>query len=58
MKGKSQTWPYPEWYPLIVAARYYGVPPWELMQQSIWWIDKAFIAMTAEGQAAKIINGS
>lgn len=46
----------PEWYALIQAAKYLGVPPWELMEQSVWWQDKALIAMTAENEAQKILN--
>lgn len=34
------------------------VPPWELTEQSIWWRDKAIIAMNAESQAQDIINNS
>jgi hypothetical protein len=46
----------PDWYPLMAAARYMKVPPWELAKQSIWWRDKALIAMTAESQAQEIMS--
>lgn len=46
----------PDWYVLIQAAKYLGVPPWELMEQSIWWRDKALIAMSAEAQAQEWRN--
>ncbi|MGH2478198.1 MAG: hypothetical protein ACRDHW_00865 [Ktedonobacteraceae bacterium] len=43
----------PDWYPLITAARYLGVAPWDLLEHSSWWQDKAHIANTAEQQAAE-----
>jgi hypothetical protein len=46
----------PDWYPLIVAAKYLGVPPWDLLERSVWWRDKALIAMSAEKQAKKILD--
>lgn len=46
----------PDWYGLIQAAKYLGVPPWELMEKSVWWKDRAMIAMTAEHNAKKIIE--
>jgi len=54
--GLTDTWKCPDWYPVVQAAKYLGVAPWELMQQSIYWRDKALIAMTAEYQAQEIIN--
>lgn len=47
----------PDWYPIIQAAKYLNVAPWELLAQSIYWRDKALIAMTAERQSAKILSG-
>lgn len=41
----------PDYYPVIKAARYLGVPPWELLEQSIYWRDKALIVQAAEDQA-------
>jgi hypothetical protein len=43
----------PDWYVIIKAAKYLGVPPWELMKQSIFWREKALIAMAAENDARK-----
>ncbi len=45
----------PDWYTLIAAARYLGVAPWDLLEQPIWWRDKALIAATAEAQAQEIL---
>jgi hypothetical protein len=44
----------PDWWVTIQAARYLGVAPWDLMNQSIYWTDKARTAITAEAGAAKI----
>lgn len=38
----------PEWYLLIRAARYLGVPPWELATRSTIWRDWALVAESAE----------
>lgn len=38
----------PEWYPLIRAARYLGVAPWELQAQPIAWQEWALMAENAE----------
>ena len=45
----------PDWYPLIRAARYLGVPPWELLRQQPKWYFQALQAEKAElagGQSA------
>jgi hypothetical protein len=44
----------PDWYNTMQAAKYLNVAPWELIEQSIWWIDKAITAMNAETEAMKI----
>jgi len=44
----------PEDYHLVKAAQWLGVAPWELMEQSIWWRDRAIMFMNAEAEAAKI----
>jgi len=36
------------------AAKYLGVAPWDLMERSVWWRDKAVIAASAEAQADDI----
>lgn len=46
----------PDWYGLMQAAKYIGCPPWELLSVSIWWRDKAIIAMSAEAEASKILQ--
>lgn len=44
----------PETYALIQAAKYLGCTPWQLLEQGIYWSDKAFTYMTAEAQGQKI----
>jgi len=44
----------PDWYALVQAAKYLGVAPWDLMRQSIYWQDKALIALSAEHDAREI----
>ena len=41
----------PEWYPLLRAAKYLGVPPWELMDRPVWWQRIALAAEEAEHAA-------
>jgi hypothetical protein len=47
----------PEWYSLLKAARYLGVPPWELLRQPRVWYEMALAAdaaeMAARSDAAK-----
>ena len=42
----------PDWYPILRAARYLGVPPWVLMEQPIVWQHWALIAAAAEEESA------
>lgn len=44
---------YPEWWPTLQAAKYLKVPWWDLLEHSVWFMDKALVAMTAESQAEK-----
>ena len=44
----------PDWYGTMQAAKYLNVAPWELLEQSVYWKDKALVAMTAEHEAAEI----
>ena len=44
----------PDWYPLIQAARYLQVPPWELAKQTSLWKYVAIAAMNAEAHAAEM----
>ncbi len=53
MKGKVGACP--EDYNLFKAAQYLGVAPWELMEQSVWWQERAIMFMNAEAEAAKIL---
>jgi len=53
MKGKMGACP--DDYALVQAAKYLGVAPWELMEQSIWWMDRALMFMTAEYEAQEIL---
>ncbi len=46
----------PDWYAAIKAANYLSVAPWDLLEHSIYWSDKALKAMQAEAQAQEIIN--
>lgn len=46
----------PEYYPLIRAAKYLGVAPWELMERSDAWQHIAYIAEQAEAEAQEIVN--
>lgn len=43
----------PDWYPLIRAARYLNVPPWELMHRPTYWMDWALDAEMAENEARR-----
>jgi hypothetical protein len=52
----SDSYPCPDWYVVIAVAKYLGVAPWQLMEESVWWQDKAMVAMAAEAQAQKILN--
>ena len=38
----------PDWYPLIRAAKYLGVAPWDLLQQPLFWQQKALLAEKVE----------
>lgn len=40
-----------EAYPLVRAARYLGVPPWELAAQPIYWRDVALYFESEEAWA-------
>lgn len=39
---------FPEWYLLLRAARYMGVPPWELARMPAAWRNYALAAENAE----------
>ncbi|MCX7669312.1 MAG: hypothetical protein N2439_04490 [Anaerolineae bacterium] len=42
----------PDWWPVIQAARYLGVAPWELARQPVFWLNAALLAQGAEAEAA------
>lgn len=46
----------PEWYTLIVAAKYLGVAPWDLNNQHPIWQTWAMWAKAAEQNAHKQLN--
>jgi len=46
----------PEDYNVVKVAQWLGVAPWELMEQSIWWRDRAIMFMNAEAEAQKILD--
>jgi hypothetical protein len=46
----------PEWYAHIQAAKYLGIDPEDLLKKSIYWRDKALVAMTAEAKAQKTLQ--
>ena len=41
----------PDWYPLIRAAKYLNVAPWDLLQQPMIWSQMALDAEIAEETA-------
>lgn len=46
----------PAWYLLFQAAKYLGVAPWELQEQSIEWYLYALAAISAENEAAEALR--
>lgn len=42
----------PTWYPLLKAAKYLGVAPWDLAKQPMWWTEIALAARGAEAYAS------
>ncbi len=47
----------PDWYPLMKAAKYIGVKPWELMRKPLVWQQWALAMQKAE-EEAKVALGS
>lgn len=41
----------PDWYPLLRAARYLRVAPWELLERPLAWQTWAILAESAEAEA-------
>lgn len=46
----------PYWYPLAAASRYWGVPPWEMGDQSSMWIVWAEAMSRAEAHAEEMAH--
>lgn len=55
-KGIATDYVCPDWYVHIQTAKYLGVDPERLLRMSVFWRDKALIAMTAENEAQQAIN--
>ena len=47
----------PYWYRLVKASKYLGVAPWDLAQQSAYWLEAAEQAREADNHAEAIRNG-
>lgn len=45
---------YPDWYPVIRAARYLNVKAWELARQPSYWMHWGLAAEAAEAEAAAL----
>ena len=56
MATKGQMGSPPDWWPLVAAARYLKVPPWELHAQPVWWMHMALDAMAAENHAREMLK--
>jgi hypothetical protein len=46
----------PDWYPLVRAAKYFGVAPWVLADQPLYWTEVGLAALEAEGRARAHAN--
>lgn len=44
----------PTWYRVVKAAKYLGVPPWELAQQPMAWVRMAEESQSAEAHAEAV----
>lgn len=47
----------PAWYITLRAAKYLGVPPWDLLDRPVWWQEIALAAESAETAAEKHRRG-
>jgi hypothetical protein len=45
----------PDYYALFKAAQVCNCTPWELLEQGIWWREKALIVQSAENEASEQI---
>lgn len=48
----------PLWFTLIQAARYLGVPPWDLAAKPAWWVRVALASQSAESHANRKRKGA
>lgn len=46
----------PDWYPLLRAARYLGVAPWDLLRQPTVWVTWALTSERVEGEVQDLLN--
>jgi len=46
----------PPWYRLIRAAKYLGVPPWDLAEKPHTWVNMAESAQDAEAHAKAMLE--
>ncbi len=51
----TEAFPCPEYYPLVASARFYHVPPWVMLEQSVYWQHIAGIVSQGEKEAQKQI---
>ena len=51
LEPKLRGYTLPDWYLLLRAARYLGVPPWELFDAPEIWLEWARVAENAENGA-------
>ena len=43
----------PDWFPVLKAAKYLGVAPWDLIKQPVVWMTWAMELHQAEREAAQ-----
>lgn len=46
----------PTWYRTVRAAKFLGVAPWDLEQQSMFWVHAAETAQSVEAEVQKAAN--
>jgi len=46
----------PPWYRLVKAAKYLGVPPWDLAAKPLTWVHMAEAAQDAEAHARAMLE--
>lgn len=44
----------PQWYRVVKAAQYLGVPPWDLAEQPVYWLEVAEESRRADAHADKV----